>query len=30
MSLNVVLQMDPIEKIDINGYSIFSMGLEGQ
>ena len=30
MSLNVALQMDPIEKIDINGDSTFSMGLEAQ
>ncbi len=30
MSLNVALQMDPVESIDINGDSTFSMGLEAQ
>lgn len=30
MSLNVALQMDPVETIDINGDSTFAMGLEAQ
>jgi|TARA_R110002096_G_scaffold309403_4_gene504078 glutathione synthase len=30
MSLNVALQMDPIEKVDIHGDSTFAMGLEAQ
>lgn len=30
MSLNVALQMDPVEIIDINGDSTFAMGLEAQ
>ena len=30
MSLNVALQMDPVESIDINGDSTFAMGLEAQ
>ncbi|MDG1438352.1 MAG: glutathione synthase, partial [Emcibacteraceae bacterium] len=30
MSLNVALQMDPVEDIDINGDSTFDMGLEAQ
>lgn len=30
MSLNVALQMDPIEDVDINGDSTFALGLEAQ
>ena len=30
MSLNVAIQMDPIEKIDINGDSTFALALEAQ
>lgn len=30
MSLNVALQMDPVETIDINGDSTFAMGIEAQ
>lgn len=30
MSLNVALQMDPVESIDINGDSTFALGLEAQ
>lgn len=30
MTLNVALQMDPLEDIDINGDSTFAMGLEAQ
>ncbi len=30
MSLNVALQMDPVETIDINGDSTFAIGLEAQ
>jgi glutathione synthase len=30
MTLNVALQMDPVETIDINGDSTFAMGLEAQ
>ena len=30
MSLNVALQMDPVETIDINGDSTFALGLEAQ
>lgn len=30
MTLNVALQMDPIESIEINGDSTFAMGLEAQ
>lgn len=30
MSLNVAIQMDPVETIDINGDSTFAMGLEAQ
>src|SRR5580692_4629611 len=30
MALTVAIQMDPIEKIDINGDSTFALALEGQ
>lgn len=30
MTLNIALQMDPVETIDINGDSTFAMGLEAQ
>ena len=30
MSLNVALQMDPVETIDISGDSSFALGLEAQ
>ena len=30
MSLNVALQMDPVETININGDSSFALGLEAQ
>ena len=30
MALTVAIQMDPIEKIDINGDSTFALALEAQ
>ena len=30
MTLTVAIQMDPIEKIDINGDSTFALALEAQ
>ena len=30
MSLNVAIQMDPLESIDIRGDSTFALAIEGQ